>query len=393
LKTLWPTGGDNLIVARTAPNFTIHTTLPLPAAIRQIDGLQILRAAAVFLVAWLHAGQILGSNELPHFGAFGIDIFFVISGFIISSVLLRTQQAPGAHATWGFLKRRLIRIFPIYWFFALLESARLLHGHGFSLQNCFPGFLLLPNLYPRYPLIVGFSWTLIFEMFFYYVLSAILLVTVKQAVPVSIAFFGASILLGRIVGIQRPVWIIVCNPMLLEFIFGAAIALFYIRFGKARKLGIAMVILGVAISLYLRAYPEFGGATGISMVLAGVEVMRRVLTWGLAATMIVAGVIFWSPAIRTQPGKISVILGNASYSAYLASSLIMEFTTRLLVKPGDNLPPPLGKLAVLQSALVIAVFAGGWICYQCVEWPMIRWLRSAGSRSIVTHSMTELASK
>lgn len=159
-------------------------------------------------------------RELPHFGAFGIDIFFVISGFIMSSVLLRTRQAPGVRATWGFLKRRLIRIFPIYWVFAVLESVRLLHGHGFFLQNYFPSFLLLPGLYPRYPLVLGFSWTMIFEMFFYYVLAAILLVTVKRAVPVSIAFFGAAVLLGEVIGVQRPVWITFSSPILLEFIFG-----------------------------------------------------------------------------------------------------------------------------------------------------------------------------
>src|ERR1700730_256703 len=159
----------------------------------KIDGLQILRTVAVFLVAWLHAGQSLDGwriIDLPHFTAFGVDIFFVISGFIMSSVLLRTRQAPGIPAMWGFLKRRLIRIFPIYWVFALLGAARLLHGHGFLLQNYFPSFLLLPGLFPRYPLVVGFSWTMIFEMFFYYALAATLLFTVRRAVPVSIAIFG-----------------------------------------------------------------------------------------------------------------------------------------------------------------------------------------------------------
>jgi exopolysaccharide production protein ExoZ len=358
---------------------TIHTTLPLSAKIRQIDGLQILRAIAVFLVAWLHAGQMLGDwrvAELPHFGAFGIDIFFVISGFIMSSVLLRTRQAPGVRATWGFLKRRLVRIFPIYWVFALLESVRILHGHGFFLQNYFPSFLLLPGLYPRYPLVLGFAWTMIFEMLFYYVLAAILVVTVRRAVPVSIAFFGAAVLLGAVIGIQRPVWIIFSSPILLEFIFGAIAALAFLRFGQRRRLGIAMLIVGAAMSLYLRAHPQQGGAAGIGMVLSSVGVTRRVLTWGLAATMIVSGVIFWSPSIHSLPGRIAVILGNASYSAYMASALLIEFTGRLLIKLGGHAPLSVGKQALFQVVLVVTVFLGGWICYQFVEWPMIRWLQA-----------------
>jgi peptidoglycan/LPS O-acetylase OafA/YrhL len=128
---------------QASSDFTIHTTLPLPAKIGQIDGLQILRAVAVLLVAWLHGGQMLGDwrvTELPHFGAFGIDIFFVISGFIMSSVLLRTKQAPGVHATWGFLKRRLIRIFPIYWVFALWSLFGYCMAMDFSYRTIFQVF-------------------------------------------------------------------------------------------------------------------------------------------------------------------------------------------------------------------------------------------------------------
>ena len=364
---------------QASSDFTIHTTLPLPATIRQIDGLQILRATAVLLVAWLHAGQMLGDwrvTELPHFGAFGIDIFFVISGFIMSSVLLRTRHAAGVRASWGFLKRRLIRIFPIYWFFALLESARLMHGHGFFLQTYFPSFLLLPALYPRYPLVLGFSWTMIFEMFFYYVLAAILLVTAKRAVPVSIAFFGAAVLLGEVFSIQRPVWITFSSPILLEFIFGAIAALAYLRFGQRKRLGIAMLIVGAAISLYMRAHPQQGGAAGIDMVLSSGGVTRRVLTWGLAAMLIVSGVVFWSPSVQSLPGRIAVVLGNASYSAYLASAIVIEFTGRLLIRLGGNGAPSVGKEALFQVVMVATVFVGGWMSYQFVEWPVIRWLQA-----------------
>jgi exopolysaccharide production protein ExoZ len=362
---------------RSSPNFTLHTTLPLPAKISQIDGLQVLRAVAVFLVAWLHAGQELGDwrvAELPHFAAFGIDIFFVISGLIMCSVLLRNRQVPGIRATWGFLKRRLIRIFPIYWVFALLESARLLHGRGFFLRNYFPSFLLLPGLYPRYPLIVGFSWTMVFEMFFYYVLATILLFTVRWAVPVSIAFFGAAVLLGRMFGVQHPVWITFTSPMLLEFIFGAIAAVALFHFRPRRRFGIAVLIVGVAASLYMRAHPEKGGAAGIDMVLSSVGAMRHALTWGLAAMMIVSGVVFWSPSIQSLPGRIAVILGNASYSAYLASPLVIEFTGRLLIKLGRH--ATVGEEVLFQTVIVLVVFLVGWVSYQFVEWPMIRWLQA-----------------
>jgi exopolysaccharide production protein ExoZ len=354
--------------------FNLHTSLTLPGALQQIDALQILRAVAVILVAWLHAGLTLGEGRLPHFGAFGIDIFFVISGFIISAVVLRTKQAPGLRAMWAFLKRRLIRIFPIYWFFCVLASARLIHGHGFKLATYFPGYFLLPNLYPQHPLVVGFSWTMIFEMFFYYSLAAALLVTVKHAVLLSISAFSVLVLVGHFVGIHRPTWIIVANPMLLEFILGAILALTFARSGQKKKLGICMLALGIAGSLYIRAHPLQGGAAGIDMVLASVQVMRRVLTWGISAALIVGGVIFWSPSTHSFVGKIAVVLGNASYSTYLASSLLIELAVRLLTKPGAYLSLP--RLALAQSLVVIFVMFGGWAFYQFVEWPMLRWLRA-----------------
>jgi peptidoglycan/LPS O-acetylase OafA/YrhL len=217
---------------------------------------------------------------------------------------------------------------------------------------------------------------MIFEMFFYYVLAAILLVTVKRAVPVSNAFFGAAVLLGELIGVQRPVWIIFSSPILLEFILGAIAALAFLRFGGRRRLGIAMLIVGTAISFYLRAHPQEGGAAGIDMVLSSAGATRRVLTWGLAAMLIVSGVVFWSPSIQNLPGRIAVILGNASYSAYLASALLIEFTSRLLIRLGGHARPSVEEQAGFQVLLVVTVFAGGWISYQFVEWPMIRWLQA-----------------
>jgi exopolysaccharide production protein ExoZ len=358
----------------------LHTSLPLPSKIRQIDGLQVLRAVAVLLVAWLHTSQWLfplSGRILPGFGIYGVDIFFVISGFIVCSIVLRTQEQPGIPSMWRFLLRRLIRIFPIYWFFALLRIIRLVLSHGFVLRYYLPALFLLPGLHSREMfLLVDFSWTMVFEMFFYYTLSVVLLFTVRRAVPVSIALFCSAVAAGRFIGIQRPVWVIVCNPILLEFVFGAFLALCYRRFGNRRKPGIAMVLVSVAASFYL-LFSSFHVATGPQAIMGDDAVVARTMTWGVAALLLVGGVVFWSPSIQTQPGKIAVVLGNASYSAYLASAVVIEFTMRLLLKiAGGASPLPIGRVAIYQSIGVIAVFGAGWLCYQFIEWPMLRWLQA-----------------
>lgn len=104
-----------------------------------------------------------------------------------------------------------------------------------------------------FPRMIGLSWTLMFEMFFYAVMAAILLVTIRRAVPAIMTFFCLTPMIGMIVGLRLSHWIVLCNPILLEFVFGMIIALAYRRFGSRRSFGLPLV--GVTLSLYLRAYP------------------------------------------------------------------------------------------------------------------------------------------
>ncbi len=360
----------------------MHTTLPLPAKIGQIDGIQALRAVAVFLVAWLHSGEPIERTHprsLPDFGVFGVDIFFVISGFIMAAILLRPTLGPGTAASWYFLKRRLLRIFPIYWVFALLVAVRMLLSHALTVRYL-PAVFLFPALtYPTFALLVPFSWTLVFEMMFYYIVTLVLLATTRHAVGVTLAVILGAVVLGAAVGVQHPVAIIALNPMLLEFVLGAAIALAYRRWGRRRLVGIAVLGIGVLASLYLRAFPPHV-ADGMHMVLAGTLVLQRVLTWGVAAALIVGGMVLWSPSMKSRAGQFCVLLGNSSYSAYLMSGFVLEFASRILLRVTHvGVDASLAMVVALRLILVLSVFVLGWFCYQMIEWPLIRGLgRFAG---------------
>src|SRR5579862_9568218 len=141
----------------------VHTGLPLPSKLGHIESLQVLRAVAVALVAWAHVAQLIpapkGAPQLD-LGIFGIDIFFVISGFILSLIVLRSKHSSGPQAAWEFLKRRIIRIFPIYWFIAGMTTLRLLHAHHPIGRQYLPSVFLLPM--PNYPdvsLLIPIAWT------------------------------------------------------------------------------------------------------------------------------------------------------------------------------------------------------------------------------------------
>ena len=357
----------------------MHTTLPLPAKIDQIDGIQVLRAIAVLLVAWFHSGAPIEGNHprnLPDLGVFGVDIFFVISGFIMSTILLRPTLGPGPAASWYFLKRRLLRIFPIYWVFAGLVALRMLRSHVLFMDNYLPSVFLLPAVtYPHFALLVPFSWTLVFELMFYSIVGLMLLVTARHAVTVSMAAILGAVACGAVVGVQHPVAIIALNPLLLEFVLGMLVALAYQRFGRQKVVGIVVLGMGVAAAVYLRAFPP-QAADGMHMVLAGTKVIQRVLTWGCAAALIVGGMVFWSPSMKSSVGGFFVLLGNSSYSAYLVSAWALEFVSRAMLKMSvEGQEASLAAVVLMRLIVVASVFFAGWLCYQFIEWPLIRKLR------------------
>ena len=331
-----------------------------------------MRAVAVLLVAWGHAGLAF-NLRLPDFGIFGIDLFFVISGFIMSSIVLHSHEPAGWAATREFMVRRLIRIYPIYWIYAAISAVRVWHNGYMAQHNFWYSVFLLP--FPHHWKLVDFSWTMIFEIFFYTTVAVLLLFTVRRAVPVLIALLTGMVCLSRFVDLSRERWAVVANPILLEFVFGAVIALLFWKYSRRRAFGIALLLTGTAYAFYIRQYRPAAANDPVE-ILHGGKVLARSLTWGVAAALIVGGMVFWSPEVRSRAGKLGVVIGNASYSAYLGSALVIEYGARALehlrrVRTSDSLV----LIAAYQTTVVMLVMLAGWISYQFIEWPLVRHLQ------------------
>ena len=89
-----------------------------------------------------------------------------------------------------------------------------------------------------------------------------------------------------------------------------------------------------------------------------------------------AAIVFWSPDVRSWTGRLGVVVGNASYSIYLGSALVMEFGERGLQKLHHvDATGPLGLIALYQTVVVLMVVVSGWGSYQFVEWPLVRKLQ------------------
>ena len=195
----------------------------------------LLRAVAALAVMFAHAHSsalVMGiGNYVPDFpiGAAGVDLFFVISGFVMvvaSADLFGRRGAP-----LYFFLRRLARIVPLYWFvtgiFLFILFAGRHHSTTYlSVSDVMTSLLFIPHQLPSGVVapIYGLGWTLNFEMMFYVVFSAVLFLRPRIAIPMlSVAMLGLGYVVPRFpLGLPVSFW---ANPIIVEFVFGMIIGL------------------------------------------------------------------------------------------------------------------------------------------------------------------------
>lgn len=356
----------------------------------RLASVQALRAVGALLVVWVHsidAAQY--SFAFPrqihffyweNFGACGVDIFFAISGFIVSLVAARAAGHKEGHtysAARTFLTRRITRIFPLYWALTILLIFLLEMGHHkivWGGVQWTPTLLLLPSLrYPAGAPLLALGWSLVFEFYFYLVLAAFLLWTPRFVVRNAAVFLCGMVALGAVIGFRRPLFVLWANPMVLEFVFGCLIGLLYLRQKNGgaphTALGRWAALLG-AFLLAATIFTGYGNASEQDWILAGRDCWLRVGLWGTPAALLVGGVIFWAPSMRSFPARLLVFLGDASYSIYLctipARSLVVH-EWKFFGWPGAD-------MGVLFGALFCTLV--GVICYLVIERPLMRFFHN-----------------
>lgn len=332
---------------------------PLPKAAGEVRSIQYLRGFAAFGVLLFHAAERAGGAF--GVGAAGVDVFFVISGFIMWVVTCRKAPSPG-----DFLLRRVQRIVPLYWGLTLAVAAAAVAIPGaFPAMRATAAHLVQSLLFVPHrdetgliaPLIVP-GWTLNYEMFFYLLFAAALLTPARVRPFVLSAALLGLVAVRPLGDSQNAIWATYTNPLLLEF--GAGVWL-----GKAwserrlpgRGVGWALVGLGLA------------GFTAVT--LAGVDVEpARVLLWGLPAFALVAGAVSLEQAGPLPHWWPLRALGDASYSVYLVHGLAISAAVRGLEKLGVGAP------AVTFAASVATGVVAGLLAYQLAEKPLMKLFRT-----------------
>lgn len=286
----------------------------------RIIGVQALRflAALAVLVGHVeifayHLGRFRGVElwrpPLIEKTAFGVDLFFAISGFVMILSSQRLFGTPDARR--AFIARRLRRIVPLYWLaLAFTVAWGWKFGPAASASTVASAFAFIPyasnvahgRVVP--PLEVG--WTLNYEMLFYALFALCLAASARATAWRIGALLAGLVALGRAVPLPQPLafW---TDPIVIEFLGGIAIALLY-RAGLRLPAPVRFVLLALAALLVLA---PFAGPDGAAMQ-GG---WNRVLTWGLAGWLVLAATVLGPLHLRGAGWW--DFGGEVSYALYL----------------------------------------------------------------------------
>jgi len=313
----------------------------------RLFGLQYLRAIAATMVVLFHtAGQIPAFTPylaLPRL-ATGVDVFFVISGFIMT--VTGARLAPGA-----FVLRRLVRIVPLYWLLTtLLVILALAAPHLFRTIVVSPGSYVLSLLFIPFhnagqeqalvPLLVV-GWTLNYEMFFYALFALALWLRRERLALITGGFLGSVAALGLI----SPGFY--TSPLILEFWLGIVIARTYERIALPLPVCLALIAAGFT----------------------GLLCTDAIAVHGVCAAAIVLATLAWERAGRLARWPLGVALGDASYALYLTHVFVLGLTRTLWLGAFHERGGPLAAAGFTLFSTLI-VLASALACYRWVEAPV-----------------------
>jgi len=325
-----------------------------------LKSIKILRAIAALLVVFYHSQTLIIAKNFTQYtytnlGASGVDIFFVLSGFVMIYVSYDHFRLP--HSSLNFLRNRITRIVPTYYLFISFSTFMLILNLKFDLKLIITSylFILSSNNAGQVTTLVGGGWTLCFEAFFYAVFAILLRFKRKYLLPSLTSVFIIGNLVRIIFGNPYPWAEVVTNPLVFEFLFGCCIGMLY-KNGKelSKTICVLMIAIGT-IWIYL--------ASGMGMVTNALAPMR-VYAWGIPSAFIVAGTIFLEKQVEFKVPRIILLIADSSFSIYLINLYVIryiELATRIVLSK-IYLP----SISILIISIVICSISGV-LCYYIYE--------------------------
>lgn len=336
--------------------------------------LQYLRAIAALMVVYFHSvlqlGNITDATAIPFplFGECGVDLFFVLSGFVM---WLTTAGRPVSPQE--FYRRRITRIVPLYWLMTLaaalvaLVVPSLLKSTRFDVPHILASLFFIPWQNPSIgdgteimPLVVP-GWTLNYEMYFYLIFGGLLLLPERFR---AFALAGVLAVVTALCHLFPEVTAarFYSNTIVFEFVAGVFLADAYLKGWLAsRVLALPLVALGFA-----------GMVVGDLLDLED----YRAIAFGIPAALAVYGAVSFDWARVPGLGWLRAI-GDASYSLYLTHIFVLAGARVVFLHLPEALRSPIVFLA-LALGISIAV---ALLVYRLFERPVEGLFRKATGRS------------
>ncbi|MBB3456113.1 exopolysaccharide production protein ExoZ [Rhizobium sp. BK313] len=321
---------------------------------KTLYGIQYLRGFAALAVVLFHAADRTDNHFV--IGAAGVDVFFVISGFIMWTMSERRPVTP-----LRFLLDRLQRIAPSYWivtaimiagaFAGLFPSMKLTVGHILGSLFFIP--VRSPSNGSIWPVLVQ-GWTLNFEMFFYVVFAAMLLLPRRIQLAGMAAVFLAFVVAGILFHPQSSLLLTYTQPIILEFVAGAILGRLWLL-GKTPGAGLGLALVVVAL---------LGFA---AIQLFGLEFNE--LNCGPLAVALVLGMVSLERNGKLPEIPLLTYLGNSSYSIYLWHTLAISVVSKLVAS--TQMPSDVATFICVIAGTLLGICA-----YEAVEKPLRNLLRN-----------------
>lgn len=354
----------------------------------KLNSIQFLRAVAALLVVYVHSIDLqmgFGVSKqqnffhLQNFGAIGVDLFFVISGFIITYV---ANKYTGAEQGFQFLAKRFRRINPAYYvasilFFGISVLPTIIDGKSPAISidrttnSLIDTFLIIPtggNMLIYSPLL-AIGWSLAFEWLFYFLFFLLIVMKTRNKPILFGLLITGLVALGYVLKVPDFRYIFITNPIMLEFLLGVGICQLYLKSIKMPNwLSIACLTIGMGSYILLVIF-GYGLLSELQAVLSGQLSMKRFLLWGIPSAFVAFGCIFLEKNNRFTSlwnYKWMLLMGDASYSIYLVHLTVFTLLRILYKQWGFFMP---ADLAIIVQVAIATIISIGF--YKYIEKPLI----------------------
>lgn len=349
---------------------------------KKIYGLQQLRAIAALFVVLYHMTYIAQENlnyvfwgGIFRFGYSGVDIFFVLSGFVV--YYIHHKEIGKTSFGFPYIIKKCLRILPPYWVVlsALLVVYLLVPSYGLAQTRnpvyIIESFLLLPLRNMTYSAL-SVAWSLRYELLFYLLFGVAIFLKRKPArliLSLWVAISLVNFILSQVgLGTDNFDFNFLFSAYNLEFAFGCFAAHLVLNRSVSRTLSLTVFTVGTVVFI-----------TNAIMDVSKLLQMNRFLFYGIPVVLIIYGIASYEIDHRLKCFQPLVYLGNASYSVFLVHLPVISILDKIFTKIGIY-----GRIGYFAGTVIIFVLAvsSGCLFYELIEKRLNRILSGVRTRQV-----------